>query len=540
MLDKKQDFVSRVSYVLLLIGGLTASCLPVYGQDGRGNSTHQVSQNTQDEEDGYGEEDGIEDEDEFGEEGFDDGGGEFEDIEVKPIKAPPPPRDLLIDGFIRSHWAMWTQRDWGQMWAKGRQSLDLNARYKKGNLLLVAQGHFEYDLLYPLSDQSFDEQHRKDYESQLLRGQQYFGYRWDEWDLKVGRQIVNWGEGDGLSTLDLINPQDQREPGISDLDDLRLAVFSTRIQRSFGSFTFDALIRHEGYYGLWVPPFGEYSSFRRAVGDNSLPPPFSNLTLSGRFRHKNTGVSADSQSYFLRMLYRGKGLDLGFYAASLIDLQGTIGIDLDPSALAGLGSGQFNIILPVDHQRYTVVGQSGSLPLSSFLVKWELAGYLNRQTTTGIVNTLPPVLEVNEVSTLNTFLSLTYNGIQNFTFALEYQDARILDGKDQTFLIPPDLGIFAGRISAQLLKETLNLNAVFSLIDFQAQSSLFGDDVSGFQLDISRGAFARIDAQYALNDHFKLQIGYAHYWAGDEFGPFYGLTRHNRLFTQLRWDFTLY
>ena len=43
-------------------------------------------------------------------------------------------------------------------------------------------------------------------------------------DLKLGRQIVNWGRSDTLRVLDVLNPVDNREPGLLDLVDLRLPV----------------------------------------------------------------------------------------------------------------------------------------------------------------------------------------------------------------------------------------------------------------------------------------------------------------------------
>ena len=43
-------------------------------------------------------------------------------------------------------------------------------------------------------------------------------------DLKIGRQIVNWGRSDTLRVLDVLNPLDNREPGLTDIEDLRRPV----------------------------------------------------------------------------------------------------------------------------------------------------------------------------------------------------------------------------------------------------------------------------------------------------------------------------
>ena len=46
---------------------------------------------------------------------------------------------------------------------------------------------------------------------------------------KLGRQIVNWGRSDTVRVLDVINPLDNREPGLVDIEDLRLPVTMARV-----------------------------------------------------------------------------------------------------------------------------------------------------------------------------------------------------------------------------------------------------------------------------------------------------------------------
>ena len=55
-----------------------------------------------------------------------------------------------------------------------------------------------------------------------------------------------------------------------------------------------------------------------------------------------------------------------------------------------------------------------------------------------------------------------------------------------------------------------------------------------------RGGLFRVDLSYRILDQLKAGVGYIHYLTGEEFGPFYGLEEHDRLFAQLRWDFTVY
>jgi len=48
-------------------------------------------------------------------------------------------------------------------------------------------------------------------------------------DVKIGRQIIVWGRSDNFRVTDVLNPMDLREPGMVDIEDLRLPVTMTRI-----------------------------------------------------------------------------------------------------------------------------------------------------------------------------------------------------------------------------------------------------------------------------------------------------------------------
>ena len=460
--------------------------------------------------------------------GFGDEGDGFDDLVIEPIKAPPPPSALRVDGFVRSHWAAWTQRSAEELWAKGRQSLDLSARYKADGLRLRVDGHVEYDLLYPYDERRetplIDPGQRATYERQYIPGEQLIAYRWGSVELSTGRQIVTWGEADGLTTLDMINPRDQREPGVADIDDLRLAVWLTRLRLARGPFDVDLVVRHEGAYGLLVPPLADYSPLRGA-----LPPMFAQ-GLQGKevgYAHDREGVSTETQSYFLRALYRGHGVDLGLYVASLIDLQGVFELD-DPLALLAQLSDptRARFELPQAHKRFELYGLSSSTTVGAWLIKAELALYHNRSQNIGSPERFGAI-SVEELSSLSWAGSVTYTGISDLTLSAEYQQGALL-GEDRELFIPPSTPLVSLRASQALLRERLSLNLV--ALSFGPSERSIGE----------RGALVRADALYKLTDQLKVSAGYVHYLPGDDFGPFMGLNEHARLFTQLRWDFTLY
>lgn len=473
-------------------------------------------------------ESGAEDLGDFGDfGGFDD----LPDVELKPSAVPPPPSPLRVDGFARTQWALWTLREIDQGWAKGRQSLDLSARYKRNGWSVTLEGHVEYDLLY-LSEGPFDPVQKEEYQTQYIGGIQALSKRFMINDasltISTGRQIVTWGELDGLSALDVVNPQDQREPGVAEIDDLRIAVWLTRLQYARGAHELEVMVRHEGSYGLLTPPRADYSPFNALLKDQ--PPEAVALIGSREMRlaHDREGVSADTQSFFARYLYRGAGFDLGVYGASLLDGRGVLSGDrLLKDFPALLQDPQAPLTLTYEHPRYTLTGLTFTKPLKSFLIKGELVGAIDQPVNIGTSESLAS-LDIAEVNLLTSALSVTYSGFKDITLAAEYQKSSLLgEEPEQPFLFPPNLDVLALRVSSNFLRERLSLSGVVSLI----QPRLSGAE---------RGGIIRVDTTYKALDDLHLSLGYIHYLTSDEFGPFYGLEEHDRVFTQLRWNFTLY
>lgn len=64
-------------------------------------------------------------------------------------------------------------------------------------------------------------------------------------DVTFGRQIIAWGLVDSLTVLDVLNPRDNREPGLVDLEDMRLPVTATRLDCFFSDFQLQLAALHE-------------------------------------------------------------------------------------------------------------------------------------------------------------------------------------------------------------------------------------------------------------------------------------------------------
>jgi len=415
---------------------------------------------------------------------------------------------------------LWVERLDANPFAKGRQSVDLVLSYRAGIFRLRAAGHAEYDLAYLVDRSTYGQPTLDAYEWLLNTRDVLVALSPGDFEITLGRQIVAWGEGDTLSPLDVVNPRDLREPGLSDLDDLRLPVLATRVAWFHGAHRVEVMAIHEADYGYRSPPLGPFSPFRAAI----LANPVAATLLDGkalRYDHAPARFSAEGQQLLGRWLMHGAGVDLGAYAAWVLDRQGVLA---QPDLAAALTATE--IALPLEHLRYGVLGTSGAVPLSTsgFVLKWEAGLELGRPVNTGTVD--PLALRIERADLLQTMLGLTWKGsgaLSDLLVAVEAAKPVFMGagGRPKELLFDMDDPMFAVRATYDLLSQRLHLLLAWSMVGWQAD----------------QGWLLRGQAAYDLIDALSLTAGFMTYQPGDELGLLSGLDRHDRVFLRLRWDF---
>ena len=463
--------------------------------------------------------------------------------------APAAPSPWTLTGTWRSDGGAWIERfeagpksnpklpgGKDNPFAKARASLDLQARYKQDWLQGTFAIHGEYDFAYLHRRDEYDTATIKAFETlrDPLLGDAPVQIReaWvaaslGDFEWTTGRQIVAWGEGDGLSPLDVVNPRDMREPGLADLDDIRVPILATRLGWFTGDHRVEAMVTFESHWGFRNPPLGPFSPFPAVMNE---VPVMRDLGLVDKLRTENVhfsdtpeGLSPDGWQYLLRWVYKGAGIDLGFYAASVIDRQGVIETfsQTEQAELAqkALSDEEDDVALPLAHRRYAIAGMSGARTFGSFLVKWELAYEHDHPYNAGGFDTLT----IETRNQLDVMLGVTYSGLSDTMIGLEASKVTFLDdGGD--LLFPIDTTWMMLRISHNAMRETLKLMAVASVIGEKAQYGWLG----------------RLDANYELADGFKVGGAFVTYHPNDDnLSPFSGLDRHDRVMARLRWDFRL-
>ncbi len=444
---------------------------------------------------------------------------DFGDTTSTPAVLSAPGYTLSLTGFFRSDAGLWVERLRDEPLAKARQSLDLVGAWRWGRWSAGLATHAEYDLATHVDARRLDGATIDAYRGLIDLRRAWLGVELGDLAVTTGLQVLNWGEGDALSLVDVTNPKDLREPGLADLNDLRLPALMTRLGLYQGAHRVELLWIHEGFYGYRTPPLGPFSP---------LPALLSNATgldiaalLRGRelaWHHAPPRFSWEAQQWLGRWAWRGSGLDLALLGGLALDLQGVVGLPAQEALAAGGDLG-----IPLEHRRFGLVATTGALPLDSFILRWELAAGLARPFNTTDPGASPlAAVSVARSDTVGGMLGVAWSGLADTLVAVEVaQTVPLRGGLD--FLIPPDLPQVAVRVSHRALREQLRLLAV----------------VTSFGLAAELGWVARVDADWRVRDGLEVGLGYIHYGPGDRAGPIAGLERHDRVSFRLRWDFSL-
>jgi hypothetical protein len=448
------------------------------------------------------------------------------DVAETVVQAAPA---WTLSATLRLQTAMRVEQGGQYRLGKLRQVAGVRAEYKHDfrasglGADLVASGRGLADFAYLYHTDAYDAPTIETYGAQLLWGETYLRLRSDSFELSFGEQIVNFGHGDVLSALDVVNPRDLREPLLIGLDELRLPVLTSRVSFHFGRARFELLAVHEPFFGLLPPPLGEFSPFRKLLlEDPTLGPALSvrelrNLHVPGHdLRH------TDATQYHARLAWGGTRVDLALQAASLLDGLGVPGLP-PPAAFSGS-----DVDLPIFHPRYELVGQSGALSIGAWLLRWEAVFSFHRMLALRRTDTSLLAFEGQRLHTLAGLLGLTYVPSTSSVFALEALQTYVIDNPARSehatteLLFPLEATQLVFRASLLFFRERLSVTLIALLIG-----------LTQFNAAGVRGEF-----EYALRDALKVSLGYVTYQPSDDFGLFYGFSRNDRIYCNWRWDFS--
>jgi hypothetical protein len=434
-----------------------------------------------------------------------------------------------IDGRVGERAGLWLQRLSSNPLAQLRSSLQLQANWKypftvrghHAELRFVAGARGEYDLAYRVQREDYDRATIDAYELRLIGLESYAGLQIGDLDVQSGRLIVTLGQGELLSTIDLVSPRDYRQLGLTPPDQVRLALLASRASLSLGPHRIEAIVIHESFFGMFPAPLSALSPLRKLITDD----PLAGDQLAGYdwyLRHTPDRLDPRATRFVARYEYSDHGFDLALYAGSVLDPLG-IGRVPAPSAFT-----QQRINADVQHPRFTMFAHSGAKSISDVVLRWEVSMYLKRPVQTRDTRYAALVLDHERLTMVNAMVGATYEGIADASLGLEVVQSLVIDqptrkSNQRELLWPLEATGVAARWTQELWKQRLVINVVGTLIG-----------VHPFN-----GALVLLSGTYRVRDNVSLTLDYVHYQASDRFGPLYGFGRNDRLDLSFLWSFSV-
>ena len=345
-------------------------------------------------------------------------------------------------------------------------------------------GYGFYDLAYAINGRdNYTDEVLDEYQSEIELGEAYLlGSLSRGVDLKIGRQIVVWGKSDNLRVTDVLNPLDLREPGMVDIEDLRLAVTMAKLDYYIGDWNMSAMVIPEVRFNK-TPPFG--SDFYNSPAP---PPP-----------EETPADTLDNTQYAIAANGIFSGWDISFYAADIYNAQSHLFIGSEGQRL--------------EHARIKMIGTATNIALGNWLLKAEAAGFSGLQ-----YNNLPGI----EKDRSDILVGVEYSGFNDTTLALESVRRHIhgfTNSMEQSGYIEDEWQT-AVRYQGEFLHARLKLTGVATLY--------------GAALD--EGGFGRFSAAYDLKDALTVTGGIVLYEDGER-PPFTGIADNDRVFAEIKYSF---
>ena len=369
-----------------------------------------------------------------------------------------------------------------------RTTLRLGADLKFDDWQARITGHGFYDAGYTVNGRDqYGAALLDDSEQELEIDELYLqGSLSPRFDYKVGHQIVVWGKSDNLRVTDILNPIDNRMPGLVDVKDLRLPVTMTRLDYYLGDWNLSGIMIHEVRFNL-NPVYP--SDF--LPGDTPQPP-----------EQEIDDFSLDHQQFGLAVNGIFSGWDLSFYGAEIYDPRGHVeGVDGASKQLA--------------HNRVAMTGLSINSALGSWLLKGEAAWWDGLEYG-GVTD--------RDFSRVDLMAGVEYTGFAETVLSLEIVNRHIFEYDPALLNAPDTVRRDSLQTVAKLVRDFAN-----DTIQLKILLSLLGSNGRD-------GAFERFQLDYDLTDDVTLTGGVIFYQSGD-LGLFSDADDNDRLFFEVTFGF---
>ena len=319
------------------------------------------------------------------------------------------------------------------------------------------------------------------------------GSLFESLDLKLGSQILVWGAADSFRVVDVLNPTDNREYGMTEIEDVRIPIPMTRLDYYFGSYKLQAVAVHQIKFNKSAPPGSDYNPTTTEIKEIV---PESN---------------AENTEYGLALFGTFSGWDASFHWAQYFDDE-TYLLITEINFVPGVG---LVPSLEYRHSRLTMSGIALSINLGNYIWKTEAANFWGKNFSN---------VKEKKFNSTEILLGTEYSGWSDTTLIIE-SGVKHLNDFDRRLETEPDYQM-EDRIATTINFIQDYYNQTLHLEIYGIMVGEWGDD----------GGLNRASLEYDVMDDFSLKGGVMIYQSGQSL-YFQSLNDNDRIFFEARYYF---
>jgi len=403
-----------------------------------------------------------------------------------------------FDGYIENNTA-YRIADPSKL-TKIKNSLDLKFDHDFGDVVNVKLDVLGvYDAIYDVDDELVVE-NEEDYHAYIDPREATLNLSFEKFEMRLGRQIVNWEKTDSLRVLDAVNPLDLQEFIFDDFADIRIPLWMGNFEYYFSSdYSLQFLVIPDMTFTELAHVGSEFELARRPapagltlhLNDEEMPP-----------------VQVGNTEYGLRFQGMANGWDFSLnYLYSWND---------QPFKKMTVNPATGTLTVTPAHARLNVVGGSVVNVFFDTVVRLELAAKIGEHFSVDD----PTVKDMVTDKTVFEYALALERDLWSLSWLLQAYQNFILD-YDDTITSADDVTTFF------TLRVAKNLN----------QEETLKAEIRGEYRANDGDYHINPKLEYAITDAWKTTLGFDIMGGGDEYS-FYGqFDEKDRVYVELRYSF---
>lgn len=414
---------------------------------------------------------------------------------------------LVIGGFIKfdSTFA-WEKSE--EKLSRLESILNLESEFKPNDETKIKiSGQAGYDASYDLmSKDRYTGQNQDDKAAYTELRDLYLDSRlMPNLSVRLGRQIIAWGETDYARIIDVINPRDLTRPGLIDLEDARLPVTAARLTYTNGPWNLEGVSIHE-FYGSRISGTGADFDYFLTVRNPQV------------FIHDKDipGFSFDDPGFALKVNYAFNGGDLALMAGQTYDDQPYLDYQ-------GMDNGLLRFT--PEYDQFSLIGMTASVTKGSALFKFETRYAEDKRIMrSDIITQIGSGIPQDQVKTSETADQLTalagfeYTGFSDLRLTFETAVTHTLDYQSVMATDENEIAIYF-QATQDLFHETVEL------------------DLLWVNLQPGNGNIVRVSGGWDIVDNVNIQTGIVFYTSDSQSSPLDPYQDRDRVFFRLKYSF---